>query len=573
MDKLLKPIYEFTFTKDKFEYVTGNAAFYCFRGVNNCYDTMENDLLVGDSFQVLKRMVAEENYSKTFTLHVADAKKKVYFVACRLFEMDSKEVVGLRMVEMDRLFDDFAALQLAVRESDALLSQYECVYFSYDCKSDEVSCYTYDMGKTYVGRRKLSDWQHEVKSKIKLENYDIFDDFVGKMRNGARNIDCTVVDKTNGRITLFVGTALYDEEVHIKTVGRMGDPNMVSAHELTRRDQLTGLYLKETITSYAKRRIDEQRQQTILAIIDIDDFKNVNDNFGHAKGDEVLKKCAAIIETQSEEYGKAGRIGGDEFFVVFDKGHDFEGVKNVLRSIKNNIFAAYSDDTDGFHVSTSIGLSCYPDDIEGSYDTMFQLADCLLYRAKRKGKNRWIVYNREKHGAVEDVLSNGVQKVGLSGMRGIDKSELVCKITNMMISGTDYPIGSILYDIMNYFSIERINLYNKTDKVLETQLGEMLLSSDGIKPAPDYIYNEEYLNLFENGVLVVNNTKIFDQRQPEVYKELINTSTHSLIQYQINGRSGKEYILSFEAVKASTTWNTSDMSYLRILTKIIEHIL
>lgn len=572
MSRLLKPFYEFSFTKDKLEYVTGNTAFYELRGSCDSYDTMSNNLLLGDSLEKLKDMIAREQYGKTFTLHIAGSDRQDRYVACRIFNQDANVIV-MRMVEMDRLFDDFTSLQLAVREADALLAQYECVYFSYNRSTDEVTSYTYDMGRTVIGKRPLAEWQEEVNAKTKTDSHEKFDEFIGNLRNGIRNIECTVEDKNGASVALFVGSAIYDEEVHIKTVGRIGDPNLVSANELTRRDQLTGLFLKETITSYAKHRIDELRLPTILAIIDIDDFKNVNDNFGHAKGDEVLKKCAAIIESQSEDYGKTGRIGGDEFFVVFDKGHDFEGIRNVLRSIKNSVYAAYSDDTDGFHVSTSIGLSVYPNDIEGSYDTMFQLADCLLYRAKRKGKNRWIVYNREKHGAVEDVLSNGVQKVGLSGMRGVDKSELVCKITNMMICGTNYPVGSILYDISNYFAIERINLYNKTDNIIDTELGEMLLTCEDCKSVPKYLYNEEYLSMFEDNVLVINNTKYLEQRLPEVYEELMSRSTHSVIQYILNGKSGKQYVLSFEAVKAITTWNTSDMSYLRILTKVMEHML
>lgn len=573
MEKILKPVYEFTFNKNTFEYVAGNAAFYDFRGVNNIYDTMKNNLLVGESEANLRKMIDEENYTNAFTMHIADKNRNVSFVVCRLLKEEAEDVVGIRMIEMDRLFDEYNSLQLIEREADALLSQYDCVYYSYDRKSDEIVCYSYDMGKNMFGKKGLSVWQNEVKEKITRECHDAFDGFVTNLRNGTRNIECTVSDKADGKVTLFVGTAVYDEDVHLKTVGRMGDPNMVSSHELTRRDQLTGLFLKETITNYAKRRIDEQKRKTILAIIDIDDFKNVNDNFGHAKGDEVLKKCAAIIQSQSEPYGKAGRIGGDEFLVVFDKGDDFEGIKNVLRSIKNNVYSSYTDENDGFHVSTSIGLSVYPDDTNGKYETMFKLADCLLYRAKRKGKNRWIVYNREKHGAIEDVLSNGIQKVGLSDMRGIDKSELVCKITNMMICGTQYPIENILYDIMNYFAIERINLYNKDNRIIVSQLGDQLLSADRPKIAPNYIYNEDYLKMFDGGVLVLNNTKYFDKKIQPVYDELMELSAHSIMQFELKGESGGHYLLSLEAVKENITWNMSDMGYFRILTKVMEHIL
>ncbi len=573
MDDRLRPIYEFSFNKDTLEYNAGNAVFYAFRGVNNIYDTMSNNLLVGDSEKILRKMIADEAYDKTFTMHIANYNREVFYVACRLVKQESDEMVGLRMIEMDKLFDDYAALQFAVRETDALLSQYDCTYYSYDRGRDEITCYNYDMGKNILETAKLSDWQSRMKEKITPDCCDALDGFVTKLRNGSRSLECSLEGAGDGKTTQFVGTAVYVDDVHVKTVGRMGDPNMTASQELARRDQLTGLFLKEAITNYAKRRIDEQKQPTILAIIDIDDFKNVNDGFGHAKGDEVLKKCAAIIAEQSEGFGKAGRIGGDEFFVVFDKGEDFDSAKNVLRGIKNNIFAAYSDELDGFHVSTSIGVSVYPDDIDGSFDTMFQLADCLLYRAKRKGKNRWIVYNREKHGPVEEVLRNGVQKVGLSGMRGIDKSELVCKITNMMICGEKYPIGSILYDIMNYFSIDRVVLYDLTEKKIETQIGEKLIPEEVQKNTIDYLYDEEYRGAFENGEYVLNNVKYFEQKTPRLYKLLTEQHIWSLMQYEMTGKSGKQYIVSFEAVKTNVTWNLADMSYLRILTRVMENIL
>lgn len=573
MDERLKPIYEFTFNKNTFEYGTGNAVFYDFRGVNNIYDTMENNLLVGDSAKILRQMIADEVYDRTFTLHIANHSREVSYVACRLVRQESEEMVGLRMIEMDRLFDEYDSFQRVLREEDALLSQYDCVYFTYDRRDDKISCYNYEMGRNVMSTLELSDWHTKVKGKLSADSCDVLDGFVANLRNGIRNFDCIVEDGTDHKITRFVGTAVYDGDVHVKTVGRMGDPNMPTSHELVRRDQLTGLFLKETITNYAKHRIDDQKLHTVLAIIDIDDFKNVNDGFGHAKGDEVLKKCASIISAETGEFGKAGRIGGDEFFVVFDTGRDFEGIKNILRGIKNNIFAAYTDELDGFHVSTSIGLSIYPDDIEGSFDTMFQLADCLLYRAKRKGKNRWIVYNREKHGTVEDVLKNGVQKVGLSGMRGIDKSELVCKITNMMICGEKYPIGSILYDIMNYFGMERVVLYDLTDKTIVTQVGEKLMSPALQDETIDYLFDEGYRANFENGEFVINNVKYFEKKIPHVYDLITRQNTRSLMQYELTGASGKQYIVSYEAVKSIITWNTADMSYLRILARVMEQLL
>ncbi len=80
-----------------------------------------------------------------------------------------------------------------------------------------------------------------------------------------------------------------------------------------------------------------------LSIIDIDDFKSVNDNFGHLFGDKVIKAVANVIKNAVGTSGVAGRIGGDEFFIVFEKLNNELEYRNVLRCIKTNVAIQYQD--------------------------------------------------------------------------------------------------------------------------------------------------------------------------------------------------------------------------------------
>lgn len=306
-----------------------------------------------------------------------------------------------------------------------------------------------------------------------------------------------------------------------------------------------------------------------MAIIDIDDFKLVNDNFGHAKGDEVLKRCAAIIEKQVEGFGKAGRIGGDEFFIVFDNFEDKERLKFVLRGIKNMVYAAYNEGSDGFCVTTSIGVSVFPEDLDGNYDIMFKLADCLLYRAKQKGKNRYIIYDPAKHGDVEELLESGVKNASFIGGRAMEKSEVICKIANKIICGEEFELEQILNDVMNYFGIDRITIYNKTDRSVVMQCGKDLLSPELLEETIDYIYDKKVESAYDNGIMLISHTVYFDMKSSCAYDLLCKQGVLSVMHHEVKAKSGKTFIISYEMTVMGVTWNESDSQYFRILDKVL----
>ena len=163
-------------------------------------------------------------------------------------------------------------------------------------------------------------------------------------------------------------------------------------------DPLTGTISRQVFIDFVQDCINKNIPFT-LAILDLDNFKLINDNYGHQIGDEVLKSLSYDLSNYLGKDGLVGRYGGDEFIYIdfkhieYDDNHDFIQAMYenycVLRknlSLKNcNPF-----------ITGTIGTSTFPKDAS-TYNDMFSNADKTLYRGKLKGRNCFIIYVESKH--------------------------------------------------------------------------------------------------------------------------------------------------------------------------------
>jgi len=170
----------------------------------------------------------------------------------------------------------------------------------------------------------------------------------------------------------------------------------VALHELVSEqavtDELTGLSnnraFRETLTKEAAR---AQRfgHDLSLLILDIDDFKKVNDKYGHMQGDAVLRMIGEILDGESREIDEPARYGGEEFVVALPE-TDPEGALEVAERIRARIAAQKVPKVEGrgsIKVTASVGVATMPSVGEDISD-LFNAADQALYEAKRSGKNK-----------------------------------------------------------------------------------------------------------------------------------------------------------------------------------------
>lgn len=152
-----------------------------------------------------------------------------------------------------------------------------------------------------------------------------------------------------------------------------------------RTDGLTGLYNKESfLTLFQEYMESRQKSKASFAVLmlDIDDFKNINDNHGHMLGDRFIKKFSEAMESSVREEDIVGRYGGEEFMILL-KDTDRAGACRSAERIRKNI-----EKIKIRNISTtiSIGVAIFPQDSKSS-KKLLEIADQNLYRAKKEGKN------------------------------------------------------------------------------------------------------------------------------------------------------------------------------------------
>ena len=157
-------------------------------------------------------------------------------------------------------------------------------------------------------------------------------------------------------------------------------------------DELTGLYNKRyLIENYFENMFNKKTNYTVM-FIDIDDYKSINDNFGHAVGDDVLKCVSESIKESLRDGEIAVRYGGDEFVVIFEN-VSVNNAKQIAERIRKKVNTLdFAKSKDNVKLTLSIGLS----EGIGDIDTLVKNADNAMYKSKAAGKNRVSIYSDDE---------------------------------------------------------------------------------------------------------------------------------------------------------------------------------
>ena len=162
-----------------------------------------------------------------------------------------------------------------------------------------------------------------------------------------------------------------------------------------RIDELTKVYSRDVIFSYMTYLISKN-QSFNIGILDIDNFKYVNDGHGHKVGDRALYEVSRRIEEILGDRGVVGRYGGDEFMIIIPGSIEYDDTWNYWHDILECTRGLRSKDVNDLNMTVTIGSSRFPKD-STNLDGLFELADKALYRGKMKGRNCFIIYLPEKH--------------------------------------------------------------------------------------------------------------------------------------------------------------------------------
>lgn len=288
------------------------------------------------------------------------------------------------------------------------------VMFEYDILNDVFI--SFEKVETEEGQRMERFEIHNFREAVESGEVIYFDDIAGLMevymgkRRGA--LDVRIKDPKDLGTELWSWksvhcSVIYDADKRpVRTIGALRDITKEKEREeqllhQAERDSLTGLLNQKALKIYLKQYLTGKAPDETYAlfVIDLDYFKQVNDNFGHLAGNAVLMGVADKLIHVCRSTDLVARVGGDEFMVIL-KGIALDKAVEKADEILEGIRSIFVGDGAKFNLSCSIGIAFAADDAY-DYERLFNNADQALYMAKAKGKNCNIIYQVAEDAHVE----------------------------------------------------------------------------------------------------------------------------------------------------------------------------
>jgi len=254
-----------------------------------------------------------------------------------------------------------------------------------------------------IDREKAYSFINHITSADKTKDYSTqvvelrFENYENKTKFDWSSIKCIYEEKNN--------------ELHAYVISRditVEKENEINVIRSSQRDPLTGLVNRFGFLLLANQALlNSTYKNTKLAVffLDIDNFKDVNDTYGHIIGDNTLIEVSNVLKTLFTNDDIVCRYGGDEFIIVLNDFSDINQINTISQLLCNSI-SQIKFPTDEIKISCSIGISLFPnhsDDLE----KLIIFSDIALYQAKNLGKNRFVLFEKENK---EMILSNTIAK-------------------------------------------------------------------------------------------------------------------------------------------------------------------
>ena len=562
--------------------VKASEWYYVLVGDNSYYPI--SSLIMPEDGEVLLECAKELTETVELITNIMDSKGGYRNIYLRMENTEQTEDgKQLYLITMFDILD----VESRTREAEIFLGKYRRFmtinsdwnneyYFEYKAKENHFEIYKYMNEKAM---QLYSSTLDEFVAKMEEENkptpeqkeqMQTFCDYLRSERVSFE-MEFTMKDQENYSTCRVRGESLYKNKEIV--VGIM-IPNQLAekeAYYLTpaAKDAGTGLFNKKAIMEYTMERLHLGDGKTRwFVLFDIDDFKDINDTFGHLFGDQVIRKVADVLALNVGYRGVAGRFGGDEFFVLLEKIPDRESLKMLLKTIAKEL--AYAFDPQ-LKIKASIGVSQYPVD-GSSYEKLFEKADKALYIAKEKGKDRHIIYDEKMHGSVQkDEMKT--MKVSYMVSKEKRKIALVDIMSNICEKGVSYitedpKMQKLLRDL---YDLDGITIYADYGKKVICRSGDYNYTVEEI---PLAFKDEKLLDLFgEEDVLAEPNMLKLKGVHAEAYIEYVKQEIGAFIQCIARKDGVPCAMISFEVFNRNRKWSDAEIEMLGLIGSCIGNLL
>ncbi len=364
-------------------------------------------------------------------------------------------------------------------------------------------------------------------------------------------------------------STIYDEkEQPVRAIGLLRNIHAQKVEqqkliEKSETDQMTGLLNKVTTESKIKASLRELNGNTydVFMIIDIDDFKNINDTYGHLTGDEVIVEIAKAIKEYAGEYGFGGRLGGDEFCLYLTNVLDMQLACEKANHIEDAIRAKFPGSENSPKVTLSIGIAASNEQLPIS--VLMENADTALYQVKLNGKNNYYLYKEDmeraqyKNTREKSEKSSTINEIMSTLFTG--SNTYTCIERALKLIGASYPIDKIC--IFEYG-------FNKSFVDCTHQW-----CADGIKNditrkqhTPSTVF-EEINSMGNDGIAYSSDTSLLKLNNSSMNPSL--EGIKKLVQSEITLNNKIIGYICFYSMDSSDGWSSDTLSTFKLLFKLL----
>lgn len=491
----------------------------------------------------------------------------------------------IKILEIDEVMEKNEMLYVESRFLRKILSITGEFMFNYSINKNNIQIIQYaNENKIIIADMDLNAWVDRLLEQgiVSEEHREELDILVYDLKRTPKNINHKLVGgiRTNSNIMenlRIIG--VYHEDIGLGekfVVGRIITDlelqEAISSKTLIGElqiDPLTGLYNKKTITNYVNQRLQSgnKNEKFSLVIMDLDNFKPVNDQFGHMAGDSVLSRVAKKVKDLIGEDGIIGRIGGDEFLLVLNGVDNVQILRGFLRAILVQVKKEFEGNFEGISLTCSLGAAVYPTNGE-TYEDLFQKADFCLYIAKDKGRDRYVFFRDDLHGIKYAEFMGAKRSGQKTDRREVQELKYMDKFFFSLKTNKKSAIMEMFRHMLGTYLIDAINVYFGTDMKRVLSLGMETVDLSEAKYALTEDFKKE---LVEDRYIAYNFQSNFP-KEGALAEALRNRETQSTIQYILGKKDNIKGLVTFDKIRAPQQWAAYEISCASIVASVLDVI-
>lgn len=510
-------------------------------------------------------------------------------------EEDGREYLYSLLINVTKAHKTLEELQLALERYKIILEQSKDVIFEWNIMEDEIS-YSSNWEQKYGFQPLVSDVQRQLPLASHINPDDISDvlNFTEEMMTGRPfgEVEFRLANSDGRYCWCRVrGTAQLDlAGKTVKVVGiimDIDDEKRATEKLIDRaeRDVLTKLYNKRAARHKITRflELSRGRECSAMLMIDADNFKMVNDRYGHMFGDAVLTELASRITAHFRSNDIVSRIGGDEFLVFVPEITSRENVMERAQQLMTSFQSMFKDNLKDVPFSCSIGIAFAPED-GTDFESLFQKSDAALYQAKLEGRNRCLWFS----GSVSNMAFGNKEEADRTEGERVNAEQrghiTVAKVINMtfqaLYNASDFnqAMNSILEMTGKLFHVSRVCIFENCVENEDFCTNTFEWCSDGIQPQQDNLQDISYTetgsdyreNFNEDGVFYCLD---ITELAPGLRDFLGEQKICSLLQCAIMADGVFKGFVGFDECEAGRIWTQEQIDCLVFLSKMLSTFL